>query len=445
MILQPIITGGTGGSQPAGTHKVIFIDYDGTILKTQYVANGGTAIAPTIPVLTGLTFQQWNCPLTNIQEDRVIGVVRKTSDNITKLFVTIQANATDTLPIVSIDNIGGGVVEVDFGDGSPTQGSNQSGVITFMADYPYNPEDPNNNYVISISSTANYKLGDGVDAVIQSTGYILTKALLSSQVVGLNSYAFYNTNIETVNIPQECVSIGSRAFTGLVGSDTVGTPLKAIVVPSSITILDSMTFQSCLDLESVSCSNNLIDLGSYVFYNCKSLKNLYLGNSLQTISYLAFVGVQLDKLVLPNTVNSLTDSSGGGVFESTIIKELVLPDAITVINRYEFRYSSGTKFITLGNNITGVRDYAFRNCFGLSSLSFPVSLNASSLGISVGAFQQCNIRDFYFYSTTPTPLASGAFGTLNPLCLIHVPAASLSAYQNAINWNAYTNYIIGDL
>jgi hypothetical protein len=55
MIIQPTIL--NTGVQPANTHKVTFIDYDGTILKETYVASGGTVTAPTIPTIPNLTFQ----------------------------------------------------------------------------------------------------------------------------------------------------------------------------------------------------------------------------------------------------------------------------------------------------------------------------------------------------------------------------------------------------
>lgn len=51
---------------------VIFEDYDGTVLDTQYVSNGGDATAPTAPTREGYTFIGWDSELTGITEDMTV-------------------------------------------------------------------------------------------------------------------------------------------------------------------------------------------------------------------------------------------------------------------------------------------------------------------------------------------------------------------------------------
>lgn len=58
---------------PDGYFKVVFVDYDGTILSEQLVASGGDAIPPTVPIHDNLTFTQWNRDTTNIDEHQIIG------------------------------------------------------------------------------------------------------------------------------------------------------------------------------------------------------------------------------------------------------------------------------------------------------------------------------------------------------------------------------------
>ena len=54
------------------TCLVTYQDWDGTILKTQEVINGGDATPPKNPVRDGYTFTAWDTESTNIQADTVI-------------------------------------------------------------------------------------------------------------------------------------------------------------------------------------------------------------------------------------------------------------------------------------------------------------------------------------------------------------------------------------
>ena len=53
-------------------HTVIFRDWDGTILKTEQVEQGKSAIAPANPMREGYTFIGWDTDFSNVQSDLII-------------------------------------------------------------------------------------------------------------------------------------------------------------------------------------------------------------------------------------------------------------------------------------------------------------------------------------------------------------------------------------
>lgn len=53
-------------------HTVTFVDYDGTVLKTEKVAHGGAAIPPADPTRLGYTFNSWEGDYSNIITSNVV-------------------------------------------------------------------------------------------------------------------------------------------------------------------------------------------------------------------------------------------------------------------------------------------------------------------------------------------------------------------------------------
>ena len=51
------------------TFTVNFVDYDGTILKTEKVAEGAGATAPEAPIHSGLEFVKWDADYSVVTQD----------------------------------------------------------------------------------------------------------------------------------------------------------------------------------------------------------------------------------------------------------------------------------------------------------------------------------------------------------------------------------------
>lgn len=137
-------------------------------------------------------------------------------------------------------------------------------------------------------------------------------------------------------------------------------------------------------------------------------------------------GMHLSSLTLPSTIKTIeegvfTDGSdyyyhaGGGscdtlIFKGTLedwfnidfnstpffnatefyingakVTDLVIPEAVTKINKYAFAYYGGLKSVTLHENITEIGEYAFLYCDGLKSVTFP----CKDLTIDDEAFAAC--------------------------------------------------------
>ena len=86
----------TAQYEPLPVYTVTFVDYDFSVLATQQVYQGNSAVAPADPVREGYTFTGWSCDFTNVQSDLVV-VAQYVEGNVTMYTVTYKDGLTDEI------------------------------------------------------------------------------------------------------------------------------------------------------------------------------------------------------------------------------------------------------------------------------------------------------------------------------------------------------------
>ena len=132
-------------------YTVTFKDWDGTVLKTEQVAEGESATAPNNPTRTGYTFTGWDKAFTNITADTVITAQ-----------YTQNAAADKYMPAVSI--VEGKDYVLGYNDGK-----NVYLIMNYNAD-PLTSDYETNNYRYIYSN--NY-YAYGVKAVLDESGNVV--------------------------------------------------------------------------------------------------------------------------------------------------------------------------------------------------------------------------------------------------------------------------------
>lgn len=90
-------------------------------------------------------------------------------------------------------------------------------------------------------------------------------------VVTLRSYAFFNSILTSVIIPNTVTTIGDHAFAG---SDS----LTSITIPASVTSIGKYAFEVCSSLESITLPNSVTSIGDYAFGHCDALTSVTVQN-----------------------------------------------------------------------------------------------------------------------------------------------------------------------
>ena len=226
----------------------------------------------------------------------------------------------------------------------------------------------------------------------------------------MRNYPFYMcTNLVSVVIPETITSIDSAIF----GSCS---NLTNVVLPKTLTFIGKRVFEYCSKLTTISIPNGVTEIGK-CFPN-SGLTYIDLPNSVTTLngtfsnaSSLKRVNSNVDgECNIPDSVTTIGDST----FQGTALTEIIIPNSVTSIGMFAFSSNQNNlKQITIGSGITSIGNQATTNSYSIQS-------------ITIKATTPPTISELTWQSTT---------------CPIYVPAESVDAYKTATNWSALADRI----
>lgn len=226
-------------------------------------------------------------------------------------------------------------------------------------------------------------------------------------VVGIDDYSFKGcTRITSINLPNTINSIGKQAFYGCSG-------ITSINIPSSIKYLGTEAFKNCTKLESISfgSTDNLVSIGSYVFYNTKWWNEqpnglAYLANN--TIAYAYKGNASTNERI---TLDYNTKIIAGTAFANcSNLKYIGVPNSVQRIGQEAFAYCTNLDEIYIGTGIKTIGARAFMKC-GYIKMLIRSTSKPQFYSSSEDEWEGAGV----FYSTSPT---------------LYVPSDLISIYQN---------------
>ena len=240
----------------------------------------------------------------------------------------------------------------------------------------------------------------------------LANVILPDSVESIEYSAFKNcSKLTHIIIPDSITYIGHYAFESC-------TSLTSITIPSGVTFIGNSAFSGCARLETVNFNAEnctLVGTNTYpVFLNCTNLKNVIIGDNVQTLLSTTFYRCNaIEKITLP-FVGQNADGTGftnfGYIFGAcdssypeydnkkyvpTTLKEVIVTGSNSISHDAFYDCTSITRILLLGD-VRIIGDSAFRDCTALKEISIPQTCQA----IKTMAFYGCdNLTDVYYGGT----------------------------------------------
>ena len=286
---------------------------------------------------------------------------------------------------------------------------------------------------------------------------------ISYRVTEIGKYAFFGSEITSIELPKSIELIGDRAFFAC-------RKLSTIEIPESVIGIGIYAFCECDNLSEVSIPKNVasIEEGAFCKNNLKSIKvaenntyydsrdncnaiidtksntiiagckNTTIPNTVTTIGVQVFAGCKdLTSIQIPNSVTSISD----GAFAECGLTEIIIPNSVVSIGDYSFQ-NTQLSTVRIPSSVITIGDVAFSGNEKLTSLHIEDGVGL----INSSAFASCeNLKDVYCYSeNVPSTTENGIFGGYYQEAILHVPKIAIDDYKSEWGRNFEKVVAIGD-
>ena len=303
-------------------------------------------------------------------------------------------------------------------------------------------------------------LPDGLKRIGNNTFYGstgLTSIDIPESVIKIGENAFYGcTGLESVTLPEDITSIENGLFSGCSNLETTVIPenvvtigvdafsgcssLRTITIPNGVTTIGSCAFMDCSSLESITIPYGVTTIKGSTFSRCTNLRTVSIPESVTTIESLAFVECTgLRSITIPSSVNRFTKMSNLDAF-------YLCPNIDTLrwntqsVWPYDLseELRAGIRYVSLGNTITSIGDYAFSFCAKLNTVLIPDGVT----DIGYAAFMGCDSLESIVFPEGIISIGEHAFGG-SGLSSINIPNSVTSIDPFSFYYCDLTSITVG--
>ncbi len=206
-------------------------------------------------------------------------------------------------------------------------------------------------------------------------------------------------------------------------------------------IIDDYAFYGCIALSNISIPDSVKSIGEEAFYRCSSLISVTIGNGVTSIGKDVFYGCSSLNTVNIKDISAWCNISFGNdlanplhyarnlYLNGALVKELIIPEGVTIIDSYAFYNCSSLTSITIPDSVTSIGYNAFRGCSSLTS----ATIGNSVTSIGSYAFSYCRSLTSVTIGNSVTSIGNDAFYDCSNLTTITIPD-SVTSIGYEVDW-----------
>ena len=255
----------------------------------------------------------------------------------------------------------------------------------------------------------------------------LQEIVIGDNVTNIPASAFRLTYAENCQLilGNSVQTIGEYAFCN---ADNASKGLSGtLVIPASVTHIGHNAFAYNYNLTGdLTIPENMNKIGKQAFIYCGFTSIHYNATNCESIG--------------------MNDSGSWNFafWNCSKLEEIVIGDNVTQIPIYAFA-NAGTQYnLDLGNGVTTINNWAFNgsNAAANTGIKGSLVIPNSVTYIGYGAFYNgSGLTEIWCKRPTAPTVQNNTFYNVDKTIPVHVPCGSLSNYQSATNWSAFTNYL----
>ena len=240
------------------------------------------------------------------------------------------------------------------------------------------------------------------------------------------SNLFYGNNylIERFVYPRKMMNTGDYVFYRC-------RSIKEIIIPEEVEILGAGALYA---VDRIKVKPKPLHQYRYEYYYDKPMpKERYtIPDMVKELGELCYGWYPYKTIEIPNSVEKF----GLGCFLESKLESFVFPPKVTVVEAHLFSGCKRLKSVKMHNNITAIKDSAFQGA-GIEELTIPESV--TSIGKAVIGLK--NLKKLHVKWQIPPPATNTFNNASGTLATLYVPKGTKAAYQNAEGWKKFGTII----
>ena len=150
---------------------------------------------------------------------------------------------------------------------------------------------------------------------------------------------------------------------------------ESIIIPEEIngrkiTVIGEEAFLNETQLKSIVIPDTVTEIQSFAFLNCDNLDDVVMSKNIEKIGERAFLGPNYYNIDLPDTLKELGDAA----LSECTFSELVIPAGIKVIQKGSFYACKQLQTVVIEEGVEVIEEEAFTQCEMLESITIPASV-----------------------------------------------------------------------